>query len=60
MALKLLKNNDFNVTHYDTLKDDDLRNVKDSISLLWDNKREILDPNEIDTISEQHNGINFK
>ena len=55
IANKILRDNDFSVTDKDDLKD-----IKDDISLTWENKKEILDPNEINDISEKQNGINFK
>ena len=52
---KILSDNDFNV------KDkDDLEDIKQAISLTWENKKEILDPSTINDISEKQNGINFK
>lgn len=55
IANKILRDNDLNVTDKDDLED-----VKDAIGLTWENKKEILDPNEINDISEKQNGINFK
>ena len=54
IANTLLNNNDLKVAK------EDLDDIKDAISLTWENKKEILDPNEIDNISEKQNGINFK
>jgi hypothetical protein len=51
---KILLLNDFNV------KDDDLTGIKEAIGLTWENKKEILNPNDINNLSEQQNGINFK
>ena len=55
IANKILRDNDLNVTDKDDLED-----VKDAIGLTWENKKEILDPSEINDISEKQNGINFK
>lgn len=55
IANRILTDNDFNV------KDkDDLEDIKQAISLTWENKKEILDPSTINDISEKQNGINFK
>ena len=55
IANKLLRDNDLSVTDKD-----DLNDIKDAISLTWENKKEILNPNDINDISEKQNGINFK
>ena len=55
IANKLLRDNDLRVTDKD-----DLNDIKDAISLTWENKKEILNPNDINDISEKQNGINFK
>ena len=55
IANRLLTDNDFNVRDKDDLED-----IKQAISLTWENKKEILDPSTINDISEQQNGINFK
>ena len=55
IAYKLLSDSDLNVTDKDDLDD-----IKDAIGLTWENKKEILNPYEIDDISEKQNGINFK
>ena len=55
IANKLLSDNDLNITDKD-----DLNDIKDIIGLTWENKKEILNPYEIDDISEKQNGINFK
>ena len=54
IARKLLNDNDLNVS------DRELDDVKEAISLTWENKREILNPSDINDISEKQNGINFK
>ena len=54
IANKILKDNNLSVS------EEDLKDIKDNISLTWENKKEILDPNEIDNLSEKQNGINFK
>lgn len=42
------------------LSHDDIKPIKEAISDIWQNKKEILDPNEINKLSEEQNGINFK
>ena len=54
IARKILNDNDLNVS------DRELDDVKEAISLTWENKREILNPSDINDISEKQNGINFK
>jgi hypothetical protein len=54
IATTLLNDNNLNVTD-----EDDLKDIKDAISLTWENKKEILDPSTINDISEQQNGIKF-
>ena len=55
IANRILRDNDLNV------KDkEDLEDIKEAISLTWENKKEILDPSTINDISEKQNGINFK
>lgn len=55
IATRILNDNELKVTDEDVLKD-----IKDAINLTWENKKEILDPNIINDISEKQNGINFK
>lgn len=55
IAKTILKDNDLNISD-----NDDLEDVKDAINITWENKKDILDPNEINDISEKQNGINFK
>lgn len=55
IASTILSDNNLNVTDENTLD-----SVKEAISLTWENKKEILNPNEINTLSEQQNGISFK
>lgn len=52
---KILKESELNIKD-----DDDLTDFKDTLNLAWDNKKEILDYNEINNKSEETNGINFK
>lgn len=54
VARKILNDNDLNVS------DRELDDVKEAISLTWENKRKILNPSDINDISEKQNGINFK
>ena len=54
IAKKLLKDNDLSV------KNDELDDIKEAISLTWENKKEILNPSEINDLSEKQNGLNFK
>lgn len=54
MARKIMIDNELNIS------DDDFKSVKDAINTTWENKKEILKPNEINTLSEKQNGINFK
>lgn len=55
IANKILKDNNLDVSNNEVFDD-----IKDEISLTWENKKDILDPSEINNISEQQNGINFK
>lgn len=54
---KVLEKNDLNI---ELATDDDIKAVKNLISDTWENKKEILDPNKINDLSEQQHGINFK
>lgn len=50
---KVLSDTNFNINK-------DLTPIKEAISLIWENKKTILNPKEINNISEKQNGINFK
>lgn len=54
IANKLLNDNGFNV------REEYLKDIKDNITLTWENKKEILNPKDINDLSEKQNGLNFK
>lgn len=54
---KIMLDSELNI---DLSHDDDIKPIKEAISDIWQNKKEILDPNEINKLSEEQNGINFK
>ena len=54
IANKLLNDNGFNVS------EEYLKDIKDNITLTWENKKEILNPKDINDLSEKQNGLNFK
>lgn len=54
---RVMQDNELNI---DLSEDDDIQPIKDAINDIWQNKKDILDPNEINKLSEEQNGINFK
>ena len=54
IAHKIVVDNDLNIS------DKDLTDIKEAINITWENKKEILNPYEINNLSEEQNGINFK
>lgn len=59
---KILLDNELNIdiNEDDDEENDNIRTIKDAISEVWENKKEILDPKQINDLSEKQNGINFK
>jgi len=60
IANKVIEENDLNID----INREDYKNViedvKEAILDTWENKKEIITPSDLNTLSEEHNGINFK
>lgn len=54
---RIMQDNELNI---DLKDEEDIKPIKDAINEVWQNKKDILDPNEINKLSEEQNGINFK
>ena len=54
---RIIQDSELNI---DLNENENVKPIKDAINEIWQNKKEILNPNDINKLSEEQNGINFK